>query len=442
MAQVRPFQPLAYKEDLFPEIEQLIAPPYDVISASALEALHALHPQNITHLTLPSGEGQNRYEAAGMILNEWVENGTLSRRPAPALYPYTQTFEHPETGDIITRIGFITALKLEPFSNGSVLPHERTLSGPREDRLSLMKTTNANLESIFGMYPDPESASLNLLHSLTSQSEPLIDATDQGGVRHRLWEVTDPNHIAETAGMLEEQIVYIVDGHHRYETALNYRTLQREANPNLPTDHPVDSIMIYLTPMSDPGLVLLPTHRVLHSIPDFTLETLVDGMQPYFEITEQESPEKGFEALKDAADTVSFLLMTGDRSLLARMKQGTDVTELTGSNVPEAVAKLDVSVLHIFLLENLIGVDRAAQEAQTNLRYVKNSADAISAAGDPDTQLVIAMNPPGFEQVEEVAGSGDVMPQKSTYFYPKLASGLLVNQLVPAEETVAGNSAA
>lgn len=429
MAQVRPFQPFAYKEEFFQDIEKLIAPPYDVISPEALQALHNVHPKNITHLTLPEGDGNNRYEAAGTILAEWIADGTLTQRPAPALYPYTQTFEHPETGKTITRVGFITALKLEPFSNGVVLPHERTLSGPREDRLSLMNTTNANLESIFGMYPDPENRSLELLHQIIGTNAPMFDVTDQSGVRHTLWEITDPELIKATCSIMEEQKVYIVDGHHRYETALNYRNLQRAANPDLPTDHPVDSIMIYLSPMSDPGLVLLPTHRVIHSVSGFEIETLIEGMTPFFEIAEQDSAEQGFAALKSAQGTTAFLLLTANRFLLATLKQGIDITELSGNDVPEAVAKLDVSVLHIFLLERLLGVDRTAQEAQLNLGYAKSTADAIAALDKPETQLVVAMNPPRFEQVEEVAGSGDVMPQKSTYFYPKLASGLLVNRL-------------
>lgn len=429
MAQITPFQPYTYNSDLRERIEDLVAPPYDVITPERLAELRRLHPLNITHLTLPEGEGSARYEHAGNLLSEWLGRNVLERRPQPAFYLYTQTFTHPESGGRITRHGFIGALHLEPFSTGNVLPHERTLSGPREDRLSLMETTAANLEPIFGMYPDPERKSLKLLQRGMEEGEPFIDVIDQGGVRHIVREVTDQSTIAALAEQVAGQKVYIVDGHHRYETALNYRKLRRDAEPDLPEGDPVDSIMIYLSPMSDPGLVILPTHRIVHSLPTFDFDMLLESLTPYFTLIPYGKPEEGFDALGAAGDNIALLLLVPGRQVLATLKPGTKGSDLVGTGPAEAVAELDVSVLHHFVLERLLGIDRVAQEAQQNLHYAKSTADAVAALGRPETQLVVGMNPPRFSQVEDVAGSGDVMPQKSTYFYPKLASGLLVNRL-------------
>lgn len=406
-----------------------MAPPYDVISTERLAELRRLHPNNITHLTLPEGEGAERYQRAGQILSEWLREHVLERRPAPAFYLYTQTFAHPESGEQITRHGFIGTLHLEPFSAGSVLPHERTLSGPREDRLSLMETTAANLEPIFGMYPDPENTSLELLQNAMESADLFIDVVDQGGVRHRMVEVTDAPTITALAGDVARQNVYIVDGHHRYETALNYRKMRRDAEPDLPENDPVDSIMIYLSPMSDPGLVILPTHRIIHSLPSFDFDSVLESLAPYFTVVPYDTPEEGFRHLRAVPETIALLLLVPGRQVLATLKPGTTGSDLVGADQPQAVAELDVSVLHHFLLERLLGIDRAAQEAQRNLHYAKSTADAIAALNKPGTQLVAAMNPPRFPQVQAVAGSGHVMPQKSTYFYPKLASGLLLNRL-------------
>lgn len=429
MARITAFEPYIYNQELLQQIERLIAPPYDVIPPERLAELRRLHPNNITHLTLPEGEGAEKYERAGRIFSEWLSTGVLVRRGHPALYLYAQTFEHPETGQEITRTGFIGALRLEPFSNGTILPHERTLSGPREDRLSLMETTAANLEAIFGMYPDPDGGSLELLHRELAKTEPMIDVTDQGGVRHRLAEIDDAATIEALSRAVARGNVYIVDGHHRYETAWNYRALRRNAEPDLPEGDRVDSIMTFLSPMSDPGLVILPTHRIVHSIPSFNFEELLDALAASFDLTPYESPEAGFKGLRGASDSIALLLMVHGNTVLATLKTGLDASDLVGADLPKEVAELDISVLHIFLLERLLGIDRSAQELQRNLTYAKSTADAIAALNHPETQLVIGVNPTRFDQVKAVAGSGHVMPQKSTYFFPKLASGLLVNRL-------------
>ncbi|MGE3801974.1 MAG: DUF1015 family protein, partial [Candidatus Kapaibacterium sp.] len=351
------------------------------------------------------------------------------QREEPALYPYSQTFIHPDTGDEITRIGIISLLQLEPFDKGIVLPHERTLKGPREDRLRLMEETKANLESIFGMFPDPEQTGLETLRSFVSEVEPMMEVADESGTIHRVWEVTDNDFIGRLSEQIDQVPVYIVDGHHRYVTALNYRDQWRATNPeSTEADLPVDYIMIYLTPMSDPGLVILPTHRVVHSLADFNAEQLFEKLSTHFDLTPVTSFEEGFTELAES-DRTAFLFGTTDRSILAELKPEVSPADLVGEDVPPAVAELDVTILHSYIFDQLLGITPEAQELQKNLGYAKSQVDALNALEDEKTELVVGLNPTRFSQVERVANSSDVMPQKSTYFYPKLASGLTLNLL-------------
>ncbi|MCB0713459.1 MAG: DUF1015 domain-containing protein [Ignavibacteriae bacterium] len=429
MARIKAFNPFIYRQHHASDLSELIAPPYDVIKPEALQDLRNTHPHNITYLTLPEGDGDERYQTAGTLLRQWIEEGVLIQREAPALYPYSQTFIHPDTGDEITRIGIISLLQLEPFDKGIVLPHERTLKGPREDRLRLMEETEANLESIFGMFPDPEQTGLETLRSFVSQVEPMMEVADESGTVHRVWEVTDIDFIGRLSEQIDQVPVYIVDGHHRYVTALNYRDQWRAANPDVAeADLPVDHIMIYLTPMSDPGLVILPTHRYVHSLGNFNVQHLFEKLSTHFDLASVESFEEGFTLLAKS-DKTAFLFGTTDRSMLAELKPGVSPADLVGNNIPPAVAELDVTILHSYIFDQLLGITVEAQELQKNLGYAKSQIDALKALEDEKTELVVGLNPTRFSQVERVANSSDVMPQKSTYFYPKLASGLTLNLL-------------
>ncbi|MCE2504449.1 MAG: DUF1015 domain-containing protein [Chlorobi bacterium] len=429
MARIHAFKPYIFSKHHKSELSRLIAPPYDDIKPAQLGQLKEGHVNNITHLTLPTGIGDEQYSKASRTLKTWMEGEVLSQRSVEALYPYTQRFVHPETGAEITRIGFIAALKLETFDAGIVLPHERTLSGPREDRLKLMGATHANLESIFGMFPDQDKIASELVWNLTTNNDPLLSAIDQSGIRHRVWEVTNRDVISSLISLLDPLQVSIVDGHHRYETALNYRDMWRAAHPEAGADHPVDSIMMYLAPMSDPGLVIMSTHRILHSLDTFDFDHMLEKLSKNFTISPWSSPLEGFDRLSENAERTSFLLMTSTRVVLISLKEGVSPEQLIDSDLPSAIASLDVSLLHDYIFAKMLGISRAAQESQQNLSYAKSREDAITSLADPSNQLVIGMNPTRFDQVEAVAQSGSVMPQKSTYFYPKLASGLLVNSL-------------
>jgi uncharacterized protein (DUF1015 family) len=250
--------------------------------------------------------------------------------------------------------------------------------------------------------------------------------TDSDGVEHRLWRVSETEGIEGYVDDLRDNTVFIVDGHHRYETALNYRREIREANPGLPEGAPVDSIMIFLAPTSDPGLVILPTHRIVHSLADFDFDAFLERLVESFKVRIPESREEGLAELATHTGMPGFLLLSGDRSALISLRPDIRLDDIVSPALPAPLKPLDVTILHDYILQRLLGVTLEAQAEQRNLEYVKSAAEAFAATDRDNVQLVVVMNPTKLEQVEQVAESGSVMPQKSTYFYPKLASGLLV----------------
>jgi uncharacterized protein (DUF1015 family) len=426
MARIRPFAPLRYNPQRIPDVGAVIAPPYDVISEEKRAQLVARDRHNIIRLILPEGDESAKYREAGELFAQWMRDEILVREPGEAIYVYAQRFAHPATGQSIERLGFMACVKLEPFSAGVILPHERTLSGPKADRLRLMETTDANLEPIFGVYRDANARSSERLRDAAS-GEPFVHAHDSDGVEHTLWRVEDSESVAALRDDLSASTIFIVDGHHRYETALTYRAQKHAEQPSLPADSPVDFIMMFLAPTSDPGLVILPTHRVVHSLASFDSPTLMNALAEYFELAEVASEEEGLARLKQHRDSPSFLLLHDDRITLASLRDR--AAALFGPDIPGVLADLDVTILHELILERILGITKEAQAAQTNLRYVKSAEEAFAESRRPGVQLVALMNPTRLEQVERVAESGQVMPQKSTYFYPKLASGLLINPL-------------
>ena len=421
MPAIAPIAPLRYNPTKIRDLGAVIAPPYDVISEERRRELLQRDPHNFIRLILPEGDGDERYAHAAELFDAWQRDQVLVREEEPALYLYTQTFKHPVTNQRVVRHGFVGGVALSPFSEGKVLPHERTLSGPKADRLKLMEATRANLEPIFGVYRDPTGASARRLEQIVARETTMIDATDPDGVQHRVWKLSASDAEAFQSD-LATNTVFIVDGHHRYETALNYRSAHAG-------DDKLDSILMFLAPMADPGLIILPTHRVVHSLTDANVSTVFERMQEHFEMVSAATSEEGLAMLQQRTTRPSFLLIGGGRTVVASLKDNVDPSALLDPTLPRDLAELDVTILHEFIIERLLGVTKEAQASQTNLRYVKSADEAYAEARKPDVQLVILMNATRLDQVERVAESGQVMPQKSTFFYPKLASGLLVNPL-------------
>ena len=439
MAEIAPFRGILYRPEQAndSDVSSLLAPPYDVITDTQRQALAARSPHNAVHLILPKdragGDSDEKYDVAGHTLRSLLATGALARDSVPALYRYHQVFTPPgvRDGTTIVRRGLICRIRLHRFAEGVVLPHERTLAGPKLDRLKLKRATRTHLSQVFGLYDDSDRATDAAFVPVESNPPDLHGTTDDG-VSHRLWRLTDPAAIARVARLLRDKRIYIADGHHRYETMLALRDEWRAEPGYRGPDSAAEYGSIFLCNARDPGLVVFPTHRVLHSLPGFDLDALLRKLAAHFDIadgviTSVEATQA--QLAQHGQRGPSFLLCSGGRSLY--LTRRADAANAVPG--PAVLRDLDVTVLHSLVLEQALGIDRAAQEAQTYLRYLKDFGQALAAAQARENQAVFLLNPTRVDQVMSVAEAGEVMPQKSTYFYPKIASGIVLNPVDPAE---------
>jgi uncharacterized protein (DUF1015 family) len=441
MAEIAPFKGIVFTPAAG-DPSKLLAPPYDVISDAERAQLEALDPHNCVRLILPQPESGNKdddskYARAAATLKAWLGDGTLARDKEPALYRYHQRFT--VDGAPVTRKGFIARIRLAKFDEGIVLPHERTLSGPKADRLKLMRAARAHFSQIFGLYNDPDRATDKFFEAIEA-TPPAIEGTTTDGITQRLWRLTDPAAIAKVVRFMDGEKIYIADGHHRYETMIALREeLRKEAKSDRSS---VEYGVMFFCNMDDPGLVVFPTHRVLHSLPSFDRASLLKRAKEFFTISEGPlaSPEvvKGALAGHGKRGPTVAMICPGDKTVVyLRVRGDLIVSSVPAMSGPKVLGELDVSLLHGLMFETLLGLDRAAQEKQTNLRYVKDFVKAFHELEVPGTQALFLMNATKVGQVKAVADAGEVMPQKSTFFYPKIASGLVMNPIDPAEEVAA-----
>lgn len=445
MAEIKPLRGIRYAwEDLSnEELGRLVAPPYDVIGEAKQQQLYARHPANIVRLDLnqiqKGDDGEdNRYERARRHLFDWIAQGTLVVDREPMIYAHEQEFED-ETGTVYRRRGYIALVKLADYEEEVVLPHERTLRGPKKDRLQLMKATECNLSQIFFLYDDEDRQVDEVLFRQVEEGQaPAVEIETDDGIVHRLWKVGEvADHRAVEAAMAERPLL-IADGHHRYETALAYRDFRRQLSREADPDAPYEYVMGFFVNMHDPGLQVFPTHRVVHSVNDFSMAELIDRLSASsaFEVeVMEEFQESSLEAVRDelarrGEQGPSFLLagQEGQKAVWVRFV-GSEDESLFPKDMPAEVRRLDVAILHEGILEGQLGIDREAQREMTHLTYAKSWSDAQEALEAEDTQMVAFMNPTRVQQVNDVCLSGGRMPQKSTYFYPKILSGWVINPL-------------
>lgn len=442
MAEIAPFRGILYDPALAPP-SQVLAPPYDVIDAEERAQLANSHPYNCVRLILPEAEspGGDKYAAASTLFDGWQAEGVLRRDERPAIYRYHQIFTSAELGgQTVTRRGFIAAVRLHTFDEGIIMPHERTLRGPKIDRLALMEATQAHFSQIFGMYQDP-SGETDRVFADIERRKPVLDGTTADGTRHQLWRVTEREAIGDLVRLMAPLRLYIADGHHRYETMLTLRDKLRErAGGELSSSSAAQFGTMFLANMNDPGLVVLPTHRLVHGLDGFAPEDLVEAARAYFDITTVAGGAQNAQRLRAtlaaaSAKRPSFAAVWpfNDDAALFSLKKDAKL-EAAGMRGHPALIELDVSILHGLILEKLMGIDRAAQEAQTNIQYVKDTQKALDLIADCKGQICFIMNPTRVEQVKAVADAHEVMPQKSTYFYPKIASGIVLRSIAVDEE--------
>ncbi len=422
MAEIRPFRALRFNTEKAGEIGQLVCPPYDIISDEQRKGYLAKNPCNIIRLELPKGE--EPYRTAGETLKQWMEQGILRQDEQESIYIYEEEFT---VNGLHTKFkGCIVRVRLEEFSKGIVLPHEETLSKAKEDRFNLMKATNCNFSQIYSLYMDPEHEITNRLDAL-SDAAPENELTDSDGVTHRLWIVSDQSEIAAICKAFADKKLYIADGHHRYETALNYRNYCRE---NKIGSGEEDYVMMMLVDMEHPGLVVLPTHRLVRDLPQFDKENLLTACREYFDVTEEEDINSAEAKLKTLYDDgkKAFAFYCGGSGYTLLVLRDTDALARLLPDKSAASQGLDVTVLHTLVLEKILGIDADNMAKQINLTYVKQFEDAVAAVEKGDAQCAFILNPTKVTEIRDVAAAGEKMPQKSTYFYPKLITGLVMNR--------------
>lgn len=433
MATIRPFAGIHYASRPDLDFASVIAPPYDVLDEKDKAALQGRHPNNIVTVDLPflppkSVGPDEVYQKAAITLDAWLKAGILTRDPRSAIYPYTQSFEH--SGRTFHRRGFFALVKLSAFGGGEVVPHEKTYKGPIEDRLKLMHATGVQLSPIFGLFSDPKNEVTSLLYQQVGQ--PLLSG-QLDGVQNDLWAVPDADVENRIIDLMKAKPVYIADGHHRYTTALQYQTdLEQKYGGPLPPNHPANWCMFVLVAMQDDGLLILPTHRLVGGLQSFSLDALRTALDGNFQIIETDfgpdqmsqvtgrlftEPPHTF-ALYDGASRKTYLLRLTKLDILAQLEP----------NQSPAWRDLDVAILQRYLLEEVLQPKFGG--GKDLLKGYSADPKAVAAeVNGGKFQIALLLQPTPLRALEQLGQHGEVMPQKSTYFFPKLATGMMIYSL-------------
>ncbi len=415
MVCVKPFRGVRYNLEKT-LLKQVIAPPYDVIDSAMRESLLGKSPYNIVQIDLPVG-GDDRYEKAGQLYRNWKESKILIKDPNPSYYIYEQEYEY--EGKTYIRTGFVGILKLEEFGKGKVFPHEKTLPGPKQDRFELMKATNANLSQIFGLYLDSE----NKLERLFSQAKKNIasaSAVDIYGVKNSLWVVDDHEMIEKISSFMQERSIYIADGHHRYETAINFRNFMRENNPNHTGDEGYEYVMMMFVNFYDEGLKIFPTHRVVDLPNGFDKNDFMNRLEEIFTVSKVGEDKK--KKFMDVPGEIRMLMFLDGELFGLRVKDS------VLDRFDPVYRRIDPYILQEAVLKSLLGFDDEKLLKKQGIYFVQTEEEIRSLLQDK-SRVAFMLNGIDIDVVREISENGKVMPQKSTYFYPKLQTGLVMNDL-------------
>lgn len=440
MAEIKPFQGVRYKTTNPEEISTLICPPYDIISPSEQSIYYEKNTCNAIRIEYgkefpEDNDIDNKYTRASGYVNDWIERDILARDENPSIYVYQQIFKT-YSEKILTRTGFIALTKLEDLSSGVVLAHENTLSKPKSDRMNLMQTCNANISPIYVLYEDREQCLSNVLLNHVSNTGANIDSEGINGIRERLWVVSDKTILDLVVQSMADKKLFIADGHHRYETALNFRQKSKEKNINHTGEEPYNFTMMLMVDIEDPGLIILPTHRAVNGLEGFSIETLINKAKEEFDIVIHKFNTNSLETRAEEIDNLlqynssgTFVLYVANASYCYIIKiKDYSIMEKVYPDRDSSFQKLDVCILHKLILENLLGIGEAQLASQQFLNYTHDVSEGMEWADSGKCQLVFFMAPTSVKQVRDVSLAGEKMPQKSTYFYPKPPTGLVINK--------------
>ncbi len=438
MPKIQAFRGLRYNLARVGSLSDVIAPPYDVVDDNLQQQLYQSSPYNFIRLELTKRDDGSDpdavYEQAATLFRQWVRDGILQHEPDPAVYVYHQIFEY--AGTMHTRRGFMARVELVRFGEGNIYPHEQTHAKAKDDRLKLTRACQANMSQIYGLYPDPANEAQNVLEQYIAGVAGL-EAVDHLGVTHRLWPVTDQDVIAKVANLVEDKPMFVADGHHRYETACNYRDeLAASAGGELRPDHPANFVLSMVMSMDDPGLVVLPTHRLFHGIREFgaseiserlsvafDCEVVGDGPQSAAKVWTQieELDDQGAFGLYSAQDQ-KWTLVTANEQTSGKMQ------EIAAAH-SEDWRSLGVAILHGLIVDELL--ELRGHPKPTYVHLINEVVDGLEGKldGGLPYQLAALVMPASVDDIRRVSLHNERMPAKSTYFYPKLLSGLVVNPL-------------
>ena len=426
MAEIMPFKGILYNENKVGGLRKVVTPPYDVIPDEEREEYYRNSRWNVIRLVLgkdspEDNEKENKYTRANDYMLKWLEEGVLQKDVKPAIYYLKQEFKLVDSG-LIVRRGFISLIKLDDYKY--VLPHEKTLSGPKKDRLKLLESCRSNFSPVFTFYSDPEKAA-NRIVTVKEKTKPDM-LVDFKGVKESLWKITEPGLINELSLIAKARPFYIADGHHRYATALNYQAAMKASNPVHTGNEAYNYTMVYFTNMDDEGLVIFPTHRMIRNIKDFKADGFLASLGADFKILPCKDDKEMLGQLEKSSDNrqMGLCLENNKYFLITPEAEGAAFGKTRERS--EAYYRLNVAALHELVLKKILN---AAEDTFDNIIYTRNAEEVVEQVKKGIFQAGFILQPISISQLRDVVKSKDLMPRKATYFYPKLLSGLVINRL-------------
>ena len=441
MAKIIPFRGILYDTEKIPDLKAVITPPHDVISVHEQQEFYERHPQNMIRLILgkvypEDTEHDNRYTRAAKSFRSWLDEGVLRQDKEPALY--VTEIDYSMEGKVRTRFGFIALVGLENFEKGTIRPHEKTFTATNTDRLKLMEASRTNFSPIFSLFSDPDNKIIGSLRAAIEQLRPDFNFEDHLGYRHRLWRVRDHLIHNKIGQIFADRPLYIADGHHRYETALMYRDRIMSKQPSLDPDDPCNFVMMYLSSMHDPGLTIRPSHRMICDVEKGAIETFVHKASAYFDIEKVDLDGLNRKQIEDGilnkvrtgsnSTIIGVVLRDHNGFYVLRVKNGI-VDHLFGQEIPTPLRKLDVTVVTQLVLQEILGLNGAALDNERSILYTNRIDKVLNAVHAGECSIALILNPTRLDQMQEVSDAGLIMPRKSTYFYPKVMTGLVINKI-------------
>ena len=428
MAHIIPFRGLRYDPSRAGEASALVTQPYDRIGEEEQKAYYERSPYNIVRIikgiAQPSDNGENVYTRAASYLRKWLDEGILMRDAEPSLYVYHQGYTF--GGERLTRKGVIALGKLEPER---VHAHEKTLKGPKEDRLRLMRATEGNFGHIFMLYSDPQRAADAALDAAIAGAEPTISAVDDYGNDHRVWRITDPDVISVVQQAVSDKDLYIADGHHRYETAVNFMRECQEKGWRPAAPESFDVRMMTLFNIDEPGMTIRPIHRLVHALPDYDVQEFLKRAEEDFDVKRYATLAEMERGVAEGREDHTFGFYSGGVYASLTLRDESIMDRLIAGDWSSDWKRLDVSILHTVILDRLLGIDAKALEEQRNITYAHDPQEGVDAVDSGREQIFFLLNPTSPSEVRRVADHGEKMPQKSTDFYPKLLTGLVLSKM-------------